>query len=47
MDKKEITEIFENHLKVLAKAAKNQCSGEELKVITEALIMTEKRLTQM
>lgn len=42
MDKKEITEIFENHLKVLAKAAKNQCSGEELKAITKAMIMTEK-----
>lgn len=46
MDKKEITEIFENHLKVLAKAAKNQCSGEDLKAITKAMIMTEKKLDQ-
>lgn len=44
MNKKEINEIYEEHFAVLSKAAKNQCSGEELKAITEALIMTEKRL---
>lgn len=47
MDKKEITEVFENHLKVLAKAAKNQCSGEELKALTEAMIITEKTIRSM
>lgn len=44
MDRKEIKAIYEEHFVALSKAAKNQCSGEELKAITEALIMTEKRL---
>lgn len=44
MNKKEIKAIYEEHFVSLSKAAKNQCSGEELKAITEALIMTEKRL---
>lgn len=44
MNKKEIKAIYEEHFVALSKAAKNQCSGEELKAITEALIMTEKRL---
>jgi len=47
VDKKEITEIFENHLMVLARAAKNQCSGEDLKAITEAMIITEKTIRLM
>jgi len=44
MDRKEIKAIYEELFVALSKAAKNQCSGEELKAITEALIMTEKRL---
>lgn len=42
MDKKEIKEIFESHLRTLARAAKKDCSGEELKALTEAMIMTDK-----
>lgn len=41
MDKKEIKEIFESHLRTLARAAKKDCSGEELKALTEAMIMTD------
>lgn len=47
MDKVEILKIYEEHFTTLARAAKNQCSGEELKAITEALIMTEEKLSQM
>ena len=31
--------IFEEHLKVLQNAAKKECSGEDLKAITEAIVM--------
>lgn len=44
MSRTEIKAIYEEHFVELSKAAKNQCSGEELKAITEALIITEKRL---
>lgn len=47
MYRKEIKEIYDEHFVVLSKAAKNQCSGEELKAITESLIMTEKRLDEI
>ena len=46
MSRTEINEIYEEHFVALSKAAKNKCSGEELKAITEALIMTEKRLNE-
>lgn len=40
MEKSNIITVFENHLKVLEDAAKQQCSGEELKAITEAMKIT-------
>lgn len=39
MDKSEVKDIFDEHLRILAKRAKQQCSGEELKVITEAMLL--------
>lgn len=35
---KEIKEILKEHLTVLQNAAKKQCSGTELKAITEAMV---------
>ena len=36
----DIEVVLENHLKVLENAAKQQCSGEDLKAITEAMKIT-------
>lgn len=33
-------EILEEHLTILQDAAKKECSGEDLKAITEAMIIT-------
>ena len=40
MKQSDIKAVFENHLKVLEDAAKQQCSGVELKAITEAMQIT-------
>ena len=40
MKQADIKTVFENHLKVLEDAAKQQCSGVELKAITEAMSIT-------
>ena len=40
MERSDIKAVFENHLKVLENAAQKQCSGEELKAITEAMKIT-------
>lgn len=40
MDKSDIKNILEEHFKTLADAAKQHCSGEELKAITEAMKIT-------
>lgn len=40
VEQADIKAVFENHLKVLENAAQKQCSGEELKAITEAMKIT-------
>lgn len=47
MKREERKELFEEHLQLLAKAAQKQCSGEELKAITEAMIMVEETISSM
>lgn len=37
--KEDNKKILEEHLKVLQNAAKKDCSGEDLKAITEAIVM--------
>lgn len=40
MEREERKALFEEHLQLLTKAAQKQCSGEELKAITEAMQIT-------
>ena len=40
MKQADIKAVFENHLKVLEDAAKQQCSGVELKALTDAMRTT-------
>ena len=40
MNNEKLQVILEEHLRLLQDAAKKQCSGEELKAITEAMAIT-------
>lgn len=46
MKRSEIKETFESHFKTLAESAKKQCSGEDLRAITEAMIMIENKIIE-
>ena len=45
MNTEEIKGLLEEHLRHLVKSAKEQCDGEELKAITEAIEITVNLLT--
>lgn len=40
MEKSDVKRIIQNHLITLENAAQKQCSGEDLKAITEAMEIT-------
>lgn len=38
-DEQETAQLLKEHLKILTNAAKKECSGEELKAITQAILL--------